>query len=119
MHILLIQGEGDKRTALQTLLQEAGHQITVSTVPEEVESTAKDYDIVLLNHDELPDDMGSSFIWCLRRQGVRTPIMVVTYMDTWSGKVSAFDSGADDYVASPISDAVLLGRIQLLAKRAA
>lgn len=118
MHILLIQGEGDKRTALQTLLQEAGHQTTVSTVREEVERLAPDCDVVLLNHDELPE-MGSDFVWSLRQQSVQTPIMVVTYMNTWSRQVSAFDSGASDYFANPISDRVLLGRVQLLVKRCA
>lgn len=116
MRFLLIQVEGDKRTAIQTMLERAGHQTTVSTVRKEVESLARDCDAVLLNPDELPD-MDFAFVWSLRMKGVQTPLMLVTEADIWSGKLITLATHADDSVMMPISEARLLGRILLMAAR--
>lgn len=53
----------------------------------------------------------------LRREGVHTPILVLTAKDGDWDQAEALDTGADDYLAKPFSYVVLVARLRALLRR--
>lgn len=74
------------------------------------------YDLVILNAI-LPKLDGISLCKQLRQAGDRTPILILTALDSVSHKVMGFDAGADDYVVQPFVMEELLARIRALLRR--
>ena len=75
-----------------------------------------DAEMILLDLG-LPD--GDGIELCDRLRRVTTaPILVVTARDTEHERVTALDSGADDYIAKPFGFAELLARMRAVQRRA-
>jgi two-component system OmpR family response regulator len=55
----------------------------------------------------------------LRRQGVITPILMLTGRDSSADVVRGLDAGADDYLAKPFDFDELLARVRALGRRRA
>lgn len=53
----------------------------------------------------------------LRRQNVRTPILMLTAMGTVDDKVTGLDAGADDYLVKPFHLKELMARVSALLRR--
>ena len=79
-------------------------------------ATATAYDAITLDV-MLPDTDGFTLCRDFRRQGVTTPVLMITALDTIHDRVTGLDSGADDYLAKPFSFAELLARLRALARR--
>jgi len=69
------------------------------------------YDIVLLDVG-LPDIDGREVCRLLRRNGFKSPILMLTGADTDSDTILGLDAGANDYVTKPFRIGVLLARIR-------
>lgn len=67
----------------------------------------------------LPGMSGFTISARLRREGVMTPVLVLTAKDGQWDEVEALDSGADDYLRKPFSYSVLTARIRSLLRRPA
>jgi two-component system OmpR family response regulator len=65
----------------------------------------------------LPDLDGFAVLETARREGVRTPVLMLTARDAVSDRVRGLTSGADDYLTKPFAFAELLARLQLLLRR--
>lgn len=76
------------------------------------------YDAIVLDR-MLPDYDGSELCRNLRREGVRTPILMLTARDSVDDRVGGLDAGADDYLIKPFSFPELLARIRALSRRPA
>src|SRR3954452_17509622 len=76
------------------------------------------YDLVLLDV-MLPGLNGYRVCADLRREGIRTPILMLTAKDGALDEAEGLDTGADDYLRKPFSFAVLVARIHALLRRAA
>jgi len=74
------------------------------------------YDVIILDVG-LPKQNGFVTSANLRRDGISTPILMLTAMDDVSDKVKGLDSGADDYLAKPFHTAELVARIRALMRR--
>ena len=68
-------------------------------------------DLILLDVD-LPDMDGREACRLLRKDGVSTPVIMLTGQDSDADTVLGLDSGANDYVTKPFRFAVLLARIR-------
>ena len=53
----------------------------------------------------------------LRKRGDRTPVLMLTALDTLDDRVNGLDSGADDYLVKPFAMKELLARLRALARR--
>ncbi|MBI1287496.1 MAG: response regulator [Flavobacteriales bacterium] len=53
----------------------------------------------------------------VRKQGITTPILMLTALGTTEDKVSGLDSGADDYLVKPFEFKELLARIRSVSRR--
>ena len=74
------------------------------------------YDVLLLDI-MLPGLSGIGVCEKLRKDGVTTPILMLTARDTLDDKISGFNAGTDDYLTKPFNMEELLLRIRALSKR--
>ena len=68
-------------------------------------------DLVLLDIG-LPDMDGREACRIMRKNGFKSPIIILTGADTDADEVLGLDSGANDYVTKPFKFAVLLARVR-------
>ena len=69
------------------------------------------YDVILLDVG-LPDMDGRELCRLMRRNGVRSPIIMLTGADTDADTILGLDAGANDYVTKPFRLGVLLARLR-------
>ena len=69
------------------------------------------FDVVLLDVG-LPDMDGREACRLMRRNGVKSPIIMLTASDTDADTILGLDAGANDYVMKPFRLGVLLARIR-------
>ncbi len=112
--ILIIDDDDDLREALaeQLALHEAFRPVQAATATEGVRMGREvRADLILLDVD-LPDMDGREACRLLRKDGVSTPIIMLTGQASDSDTVLGLESGANDYVTKPFRFAVLLARIR-------
>jgi two-component system OmpR family response regulator len=76
------------------------------------------YDAIVLDI-MLPGTNGYRICATLRREGVWTPILMLTAKGGEWDEVEALDTGADDYLTKPFAYAVLVARLRALLRRGA
>ena len=120
MRILVVEDETRLADLIRKGLTEEGHAVDVAGAAEEGAYLIQmaTYDAIVLDR-MLPDADGAELCRRLRRQGTRTPILMLTARDAIDDRVSGLDAGADDYLVKPFSFPELLARIRALARRPA
>ena len=99
--ILLVDDDDDLREALseQLVMTEDFDVFEARTGAEGMEKAkAGHYDLVILDVG-LPDTDGRELCRKLRKQGVKSPILMLTGHDTDADTILGLDAGANDYVA--------------------
>ena len=74
------------------------------------------HDLILLDR-MLPTVSGVSVLKRMRGDGIQTPVLVVTALDTIDDRVAGLDAGADDYLVKPFDIKELLARIRAMGRR--
>lgn len=118
MHILYIDDDERLVETVKALSEELSHTIDTATNGEEGLRLATNpiYDVILLDI-MLPEINGIDLLKQIRSKNIRTPILMLTALDTVEDKVEALDNGADDYLAKPFSAKELFARARALARR--
>ena len=75
-----------------------------------------DYDVVVLDI-LLPGIDGFELCRRLRRDGIDTPVLMLTARDAVPDRIAGLDAGADDYLVKPFVFDELLARIRALTRR--
>ena len=65
----------------------------------------------------MPKMNGLSVCSAMRREGIDTPVLMLTARDSLDDKLEGFASGTDDYLVKPFELKELLARVKALAKR--
>ena len=73
-------------------------------------------DLILLDL-MLPGMSGYKVVEALRKDGIQTPVLMLTAKDGEYDQADAFELGVDDYVTKPFSTVVLLARMNALLRR--
>ena len=112
--ILLIDDDEALRESLGEQLQllEEFTTQSASTGAQGLELAKKDYYDAILLDVGLPDMDGREVCRLMRRSGVKSPIIMLTAMDSDADTILALDSGANDYVTKPFKLNVLLARLR-------
>jgi two-component system OmpR family response regulator len=120
MRVLVVEDEKDLARQLQEALIEAGYAVDLAHDGEEglYLGAQEPYDAIVLDLG-LPVMDGISVLERWRRDGLKTPVLILTARDRWSEKVQGFDAGADDYVVKPFHTEEVLARLRALVRRAA
>ena len=112
--ILIIDDDDDLREALaeQLALHEEFRTVQASTATEGVRLGREiRADLILLDVD-LPDMDGREACRLLRKDGVSTPVIMLTAQSADADAILGLDAGANDYVTKPFRFQVLLARIR-------
>lgn len=118
MNILIVEDEAALAGAVEHILQKAGN--TTDWVADG--QTALDYirgfsyDLVLLDI-MLPRLDGLSVLRQVRREGIATPVLMLTARTTVPDKVTGLNAGADDYLTKPFDPEELLARVRAMTRR--
>lgn len=118
MHVLLIEDEPKIAGFIQKGLEENGYELTLAYDGKSGLSMAiqNDYDVIILDV-MLPFINGLDVCSRLRREGIDTPILMLTALGTIDDKVHGLQQGADDYLVKPFRLKELTARIQALTRR--
>jgi DNA-binding response OmpR family regulator len=65
----------------------------------------------------LPDGDGLDLCRKLRKQGLETPVLMLTAREALADRLDGFRSGADDYLSKPFAFEELLARLNVLVRR--
>ena len=118
MRILLV--EDDKRTAqfIKKGFVQAGFTVDSASDGMEGLFMAEDgqYDAAIVDI-MLPKLDGLSLIERLRKQHIKTPIIVLSAKKTVDDRILGLQTGGDDYLVKPFAFTELLTRVQVLMRR--
>ncbi len=112
--VLLVDDEDALRESLaeQLTLHEEFDIVEASTGAEALEkSKAEYYDAIILDVG-LPDIDGRDACRLMRRNGVKSPIIMLTAAGSDADTILGLDAGANDYVTKPFRLGVLLARLR-------
>jgi two-component system, OmpR family, response regulator len=65
----------------------------------------------------LPKLDGMTILKRWRKEGITTPIVILSARGSWSERVEGIDAGADDYLAKPFEMAELMSRLKAVMRR--
>lgn len=118
MKILLVEDEKRMSEALcEILRQEKYDTDTFSDGISGLDAARSGiYDLLILDV-MLPGINGFEIARTVRREGIQTPILMLTARSDTDDKVSGLDSGADDYLTKPFETKELLARVRALLRR--
>ena len=118
MRLLVIEDEPTIANFVCQGLSEAGHAVDVARDGEEGldYALAAEYDVLILDI-MLPKLDGIQLLRRLRREGHKTPCLMLTARDTVDNRVEGLDAGADDYLVKPFAFPELLARVRALMRR--
>jgi two-component system, OmpR family, response regulator len=118
MRILVVEDDPKMAGLLRRGLLEEGHAPDVAQVGDDALWMAKavEYDAIVLDL-LLPGIDGVEVCRRLRRDGVWSPILMLTARDGVEDRVAGLDAGADDYLPKPFSFSELLARLRALVRR--
>lgn len=117
MKLLIID---DNRALTRSLKEFLGKDFVIESA-----ATAKDgihqatishSDVILLDIG-LPDALGSEVCKQIRAAGIKTPILILTGVNSVQNRVELLNIGADDYLMKPFALAELRARIGALLRR--
>jgi DNA-binding response OmpR family regulator len=120
MRVLVIEDEQKMADLIKRGLEEEGIEVETAYDGGVGFEAGKSENIDLIILDlALPGRNGLDIARDWRQLGIKTPILIVTAMDSTEAKVKGLDTGADDYITKPFAFAELLARIRALQRRTA
>ena len=116
--ILLIEDESGLVLTLTDRLSSEGYAVSHAVDGEKGERMAleRQFDLILLDV-MLPKKNGFDIIRDLRKNGISTPVLMLTARGQVNEKVVGLKLGADDYLTKPFETLELLARIESLLRR--
>lgn len=121
MRILVIEDEVKIAAAVKKGLELKGFAVDMAHDGDSGIAYARDpdYDVIVLDR-MLPGSMdGVELCQALRKEGIHTPVLMLTARGTIGDKVEGLNSGADDYLVKPFSFDELTARVRALLRRPA
>jgi len=112
--ILLVDDDADLR---QTLTDQLAHYrefdlAEAATAADAIAQVAAQHVDLMLLDVGLPDMDGREAVKILRRDGFKSPVLLLTGHDSDADEILGLESGANDYVTKPFRFSVLLARIR-------
>jgi two-component system OmpR family response regulator len=119
MRVLVV--EDDKKIASFVVkgLKQSGFAVDHSANGEDglIMARTVPYDAAIIDI-MLPKLDGLSLVQTLRREGTRTPVIILSARGSVDDRVRGLQAGGDDYLTKPFAFSELLARVQALIRRA-
>jgi len=118
MRLLMVEDEKYMAEAVAQVLKKHNYSVDLAYNGEDGLDCGLSgiYDIIILDI-MLPKMDGISILKALRKNGIETPVILLTARGEVEDKVRGLDSGADDYLAKPFHTDELLARLRALGRR--
>ena len=118
MHVLIIEDDKDVAAYITKGLSESGYVVDAAHTGTEGLSMAQSgqYDILIVDR-MLPELDGLSVIEKLRKDGMSTPVLILSALGEVDDRVEGLAAGGDDYLVKPYAFSELLARVQALTRR--
>lgn len=119
MRLLLIEDDTKIASFVMKGLSSAGFAVDHATDGEEGLDLglSEPYDVIIVDL-MLPKRDGLSVIEALRREKIKTPVIILSAKDSVDDRVKGLEIGSDDYLTKPFAFSELLARVQALMRRA-
>ncbi|MFT7824838.1 MAG: response regulator transcription factor [Sulfurimonas sp.] len=116
--ILLLEDDANLNETITEFLEDDGYEVVSVLGGEEAQEKLYEnkYDLLLLDIN-VPGIDGLELLRESRSQGIATPAIFITSMDSVDDLERGFDSGCDDYIRKPFALKELKIRIDTLLKR--
>ena len=118
MNILVVEDERSLANAVKRLLEQQGYIVeTVGDGLSAVEYVkSMDFRLIILDV-MLPKLDGFDVVRILRKDGIDTPVLMLTAKSAVGDVVAGLNYGADDYMAKPFDSRELIARVAALTRR--
>lgn len=118
MNILIVEDELSIQRAVKRILEQQGYFVDAVSNGLSAIDYAKqvDYNLIVLDV-MLPKLDGFEVVRILRKDGLNTPILMLTARTMVKDKVTGLNYGADDYMTKPFDTEELLARVGALTRR--
>lgn len=115
MRVLVVEDDLEMAGALKRALQEDGHVVDVVHDGLKGEAMASEgaYDVLVLDR-MVPSKTGDDVVRDLRKQGVATPVLILSALSDEHHRVEGLNAGSNDYLGKPFSTRELLARVRAL-----
>lgn len=119
MRILVVEDDPKIASFIKKGLQEAGFAVDHAADGEEGLDLGQSepYDAAVVDI-MLPKRDGLSLVDALRKEKVKTPILILSAKRSVDDRVKGLQTGGDDYLVKPFAFSELLARLQALIRRA-
>jgi two-component system copper resistance phosphate regulon response regulator CusR len=118
MKLLIVEDSPRLRQTLGKALSKMGHGVDLAADGEEGDLMMRSarYDAVVLDR-MMPGKDGIEVLRGWRRNGITTPVILLTALDGTEEKVRGLGCGADDYLTKPFALEELAARLEALCRR--
>lgn len=118
MRILLAEDEKPMSMALVAVLEHSGYQVDAVYDGQAAVDKAHQniYDAMIFDI-MMPVKDGITALTELRKEGDRTPVIMLTAKAEVDDRITGLDAGADDYLTKPFAMGELLARLRSLTRR--
>jgi DNA-binding response OmpR family regulator len=119
MKILIVDDEEELRQRLCQALSNEQYMVeTAKNGDEALDNIVDDdsFDLIILDI-MMPGRDGLSVLQEIRKEGINTPVLLLTALGDLDDRIRGLDQGADDYLAKPFSMSELLARMRAMLRR--
>lgn len=118
MRLLLAEDEKDLSKALCAMLKHNNYSVDAVYNGQDAldYGLCENYDGIILDL-MMPKMNGIEVLTELRKQGVSTPVLILTAKTDVEDRITGLDAGADDYLTKPFAIGELLARIRAMTRR--
>ena len=114
--ILIVEDENDVNRLLATILSEYETKSAFSGTEAAMWLAQKRFDLVLLDL-MLPGMTGEEVIADMRRQGIKTPVIVISAKQDDADRVNVLRLCADDFIMKPFEIDEVIARVEAVLRR--
>ena len=117
MRILIVEDEFNLADAISTRLKKEKYQVDICADGEEglYNATTNIYDLIILDV-MLPGINGFEILNNIRKEEIKTKVIMLTAKSTLEDKLTGLEHGANDYITKPFHIEELIARVNIQLK---
>ena len=118
MRILIAEDEVATAKALKLLLEKSKYNVDIVHTGTDAWDyiSGASYDVVVLDI-MMPGMSGLEVLSNMRKNQIKTPVLLLTAKAEVEDRIAGLDAGADDYLPKPFATGELIARVKALGRR--
>lgn len=118
MRILIAEDEVSTAKALKVLLEKAKYSVDIVHTGTDAWDyiSSGSYEVIVLDI-MMPGMSGLEVLSLIRKNNMKTPVLLLTAKAEIEDRIAGLDAGADDYLPKPFDTGELIARIKALGRR--